>query len=824
MNVTKKKVAMKITQATPKVSYYQQPKEMSIDEWQIALRRQFAEMKKFEVKNIGSRNVFSDYTIYNPETDKTYKVAIRSKHEKINFCNCLDFKTNGLGTCKHIEYIKQHIESRAINRQVFESNYIPPYSSVYLEYSEERKIKFRIGTENKEEFEKLTKNYFDKNFELKESGYKQFDVFLKEAKKIHNDFRCYDDALSFIIEKREVEKRKSGLEKILKKNPDFYNTLLKVKLLPYQNHGVTFAVNAGRSLIADDMGLGKTLQAIATAEVMKNLSGMKTVLVICPTSLKYQWKSEIEKFTNSTITIVEGNLLQRELIYKNDTSFYKIVSYNAAIRDVNFINKMQFDLLILDEAQRIKNWQTVTAKSIKNITTKYCVVLTGTPLENKLEELYSIIQMIDPLKLGAMFRFVYQHQIKADDGTQKVIGYKDLHKVAEILKHNMVRRHKRDVLNDLPSRIDKNLLVPMTEKQLEFYREYEDTVAKLVNKWTRYKFLSEGDRQKLLINLNLMRMVCDSTFIIDQQTRHDTKIEELMNILDEVFEAGDEKVVVFSQWERMTRLVAQELDARNIQYENLNGNVPSKDREKLLTNFRENPHSRVFLSTDAGGVGLNLQSASLLINLDLPWNPAVLEQRIGRIHRMGQKNNVQIINIISANTIEHQMLTKLKFKSSMAAGVLDNGDSTVFLGDSKFTELMKDLQHIVDVKAMPDVTNDNETEKKILDTTPEEKNEAKEFINQLENETEQVITKEVAQLTLFNEQELEAPQTDVVKQGVTFFENLMATLADEKKTDSLINQLIKTDEKTGETSIIIPVKNKEVIQNGFKLLLQLFKQ
>ncbi len=824
MNVTKKKVAMKITQATPKVSYYQQPKEMSIDEWQIALRRQFAEMKKFEVKNIGSRNVFSDYTIYNPETDKTYKVAIRSKHEKINFCNCLDFKTNGLGTCKHIEYIKQHIESRAINRQVFESNYIPPYSSVYLEYSEERKIKFRIGTENKEEFEILAKNYFDKNYELKESGYKQFDVFLKEAKKIQNDFRCYDDALSFIIEKREVDKRKSGLEKTLKKNPDFYNTLLKVKLLPYQNHGVTFAVNAGRSLIADDMGLGKTLQAIATAEVMKNLSGIKTVLVICPTSLKYQWKSEIEKFTNSTITIVEGNLLQRELIYKNDTSFYKIVSYNAAIRDVAFINKMQFDLLILDEAQRIKNWQTVTAKSIKNIQTKYCVVLTGTPLENKLEELYSIIQMIDPLKLGAMFRFVYQHQIKADDGTQKVIGYKDLHKVAEILKHNMVRRHKRDVLSDLPSRIDKNLLVPMTEKQLEFYREYEDTVAKLVNKWTRYKFLSEGDRQKLLINLNLMRMVCDSTFIIDQQTRHDTKIEELMNILDEVFEAGDEKVVVFSQWERMTRLVAQELDARNIQYENLNGNVPSKDREKLLTNFRENPHSRVFLSTDAGGVGLNLQSASLLINLDLPWNPAVLEQRIGRIHRMGQKNNVQIINIISANTIEHQMLTKLKFKSSMAAGVLDNGDSTVFLGDSKFTELMKDLQHIVDVKAMPDVTNDNETEKKILDTTPEEKNEAKEFINQLENETEQVITKEVAQLTLFNEQELEAPQTDVVKQGVTFFENLMATLADEKKTESLINQLIKTDEKTGETSIIIPVKNKEVIQNGFKLLLQLFKQ
>ena len=245
MNLTtNKKVAMKIAEPARKVSYHQKPEDMEIDAWQIALRRQFAEMKKFEVKNIGSRNVFSDYTIYNPETDKTYKVAIRSKSEKINFCNCLDFKTNGLGTCKHIEYIKQHIESRAINRQVFASNYIATYSSVYLEYSEVRKIKLRIGTENKREFETLAKDYFDKNYELKESAYKLFDVFLNDARNIQNDFRCYDDALAFIIDKREVDKRKSMLEKKLTKTPDYYNTLLKEKLLPYQHDGVAFAVNA----------------------------------------------------------------------------------------------------------------------------------------------------------------------------------------------------------------------------------------------------------------------------------------------------------------------------------------------------------------------------------------------------------------------------------------------------------------------------------------------------------------------------------------------------------------------------------------------------
>ena len=153
------------------------------------------------------------------------------------------------------------------------------------------------------------------------------------------------------------------------------------------------------------MGLGKTIQAIATAELLKKEMGISKTLIICPTSLKYQWKAEIEKFSDSTVTVLEGNPLKRIKIYKTNESFYLIMTYNIVSRDWEQLNEMDADLVILDEAQRIKNWNTKISKSVKKLTMPYCVVLTGTPLENKLEELYSIIQFINPYKLSPLFGF-----------------------------------------------------------------------------------------------------------------------------------------------------------------------------------------------------------------------------------------------------------------------------------------------------------------------------------------------------------------------------------------------------------------------------------
>lgn len=804
-----------------KIPYHRKPENLSLDEWQVALRKQFAETQQFGIENLGTCSVFSDFSISNPKSKTSYKVSIRGEQPGWNFCSCMDFKTNLLGTCKHIEFVLFNIRKKSANRKILKAGYKPFYTSVYLSYQKERAVKIRIGSECKKEFELLAAEYFDKENNLLPNAWQHFDVFLQKAYAIHVNFRCYQDALTFILDKRETYERNKTIDKALNKKEAFFKTLMSAQLFPYQQEGVEFAMRKGRCLIADDMGLGKTIQAIGAAEGMKKLFHISSVLIVCPTSLKYQWKSEIEKFTDSNFHVIEGGKWERNKQYKND-SFYNICSYNIVGNDIEEINAAEYDLVILDEAQRIKNWQTQTAKNVKRLQSKYCIVLTGTPLENKIEELYSVVQMIDPLLLGALFRFVAMHQIM-DEESGKVLGYKDLNKISDILKDVLLRRHKRNVLRQLPDRIDKNLFVPMTEAQMVYYSEANDIVVKLVHKWRRFKFLNEADRQKLLINLNVMRMACNSTFVIDQQTRHDTKIEELLNILTEAFENGTEKVVVFSQWERMTRIVAQELELRNIGYEHLHGGVASKNREILFENFKHKAESKVFLSTDAGGVGLNLQSASLLINLDLPWNPAVLEQRIARIYRMGQKRNVQVINLIAQDTIEHQMLSKLKFKSAVAAGILDNGESAVFIGESKLNELMKQVESLTATTSTPplNVEEDivqNEAVKKESASQKEDK------LSKPQSETEKQLLlfegENGSDKTVKQDIEATAHTQDLIATAADFFGKLTQTLADKERAQKLVRELVQQDE-AGNSYLKIPIKDKNIVENGLKLITQL---
>lgn len=450
---------------------------------------------------------------------------------------------------------------------------------------------------------------------------------------------------------------------------------------------------AGKSIIADEMGLGKTIQAIGTAELMRKHQFISSALIICPTSLKYQWKKEIERFTDAKAIVVEGNHLTRKVLYGAE-EFYKIVSYNSVCNDIKILKSLHTDFLIMDEVQRLKNWNTQISKAARHIESDYSVILSGTPLENKLEELYSIMQFVDQFCLGPYYQFLDQTVVRSDTG--KVVSYKNLNAIGEQMKNVLIRRRKKDVALQLPGRMDKVLFVPMTEQQRNMHDEYQSIVSQLVFKWTKTRFLSEKDRKRLLLMLSQMRMLCDSTYILDQKTRYDTKVEETLNILRNVFESGDEKVVIFSQWERMTRLIAKELDVLGVRYEYLHGGIPSEARKNLTDNFTELPESRVFLSTDAGSTGLNLQVASILINLDLPWNPAVLEQRIARIYRIGQKKNIQVINLVASQTIEERMLSTLNFKTSLFEGILDNGEDTIFLENSKFDKMMDSLKVVAE--------------------------------------------------------------------------------------------------------------------------------
>ena len=815
-----------------KVSHIVKPENMTLEEWQIKLRKQVTDIEHFDISCVDDALCPGEYIVRNPEKNNEYKVVYRGANSEWNYCSCMDFKTSRLGTCKHIEAVKKWFGGK---RGVHVHRELPPYTSVYLSYRDERCVKIRIGSDNKEAYEQLAKDYFDKNRVLKKSAYARIGSFLKQARQISDTFRCYKDAIDFIIDIREKAKR----EKIVKTYDDEkLDNLLKVNLYPYQKEGIRFAAKAGKAIIADEMGLGKTTQAIGTAELLRKEGLIGSVLILCPTSLKYQWRSEIKKFTDAEVFVIEGSHLKRKEAY-NRPEPYKIISYNSAANDIKILGSLQTDMLIMDEVQRLKNWNTQISRAARKIESDYSVILSGTPLENKLDELYSIVEFVDNFRLAPYYLFKDKHIIT--DETGKVLGYKNLNDIGKKLSDILIRRRKKDVKLQMPERSDKNLFIPMTNEQMEMHQEWQNQVRLLVLKWRRMHFLSDKDRKRLLLFLSQMRMVCDSSYILDQKTRYDTKVDECVNIISDIISEEGEKVVVFSQWERMTRLIAKELEKKEIGFEYLHGGVPSEKRKNLVDNFMNEPSSRVFLSTDAGSTGLNLQSAATIINIDLPWNPAVLEQRIGRIYRLGQQNNIQVINLVTPDSIEQEMLSKLRFKTSMFEGVLDDGEDSVFITDDKFSKMMETVSGMVeededtekgkkvkDADSIHDSEDQPETpkaEEGIATINPKDLeidkacDEHKSNENKEESSIQQQMNPSSNRDSVSNRS---SQPKDLVAQGISFLSGLAETLKSPEATAQLVDSIVEKDEQTGETSIKIPVESKETVSNLLNLIGKLF--
>ena len=661
------------------------PADMGLEEWQVALRHNQAEREHFAISEVSEQFCPGEYSVRNHKTRSQYKVVYRGAYSPWNYCSCPDFRTSGLGTCKHIEGVKLWLQAEG--KEPYSEE--PRYSSVYVDYRGQRSIRIRFGQGYRRELAALAGEYFDHASVLRPEAYASFDTFLEKARSIDPEFRCYPDALEMVIGQRERQGRVTLMENVY--TDETLDALLTAPLYPYQKEGVRFAVKAGKAIIADEMGLGKTVQAICCAEIYLRQQMVENVLIVCPTSLKYQWKSEIEKWTGRATVLIEGYATRRLELYQAAAP-YKIVSYQSLANDIKSLNRLSVDLLIMDEVQRLKNWNTGLAQAVRRIDSHYSVLLSGTPLENKLDELVSIVQLADPYCLSPLYRFRHEH-IVTDPLTGKAIGYKNLSDIRQRLSGTLIRRTKQSVRLQLPGRTDQYLLIPMTQQQSSRHEELRTAVARLVSKWARTKFLSEEERRRMLLMLGQMRMLADSTFIIDQNldTRHDVKVSEAMNILSDALEGSDTKVVIFSEWERMARLMAMELNARGLSYAFLHGGVEDRKRNDIIEHFQNDSQCRIFLSTDTGSTGLNLQTAGILINLDLPWNPAVLEQRIGRIYRIGQDEPIQVLNLVSKDSIEERMIDRLRFKRSLFEGALDGGDDTIFLSEDRFQGFMESL-------------------------------------------------------------------------------------------------------------------------------------
>ncbi|MCE9530090.1 MAG: DEAD/DEAH box helicase [Planctomycetes bacterium] len=625
-------------------------------------REERARDEKMSVKSADPDQLWTDYTVTNKLSGKTYRVTLRGFEPGDSFCTCPDYRTNTLGTCKHVMKVAAVVK-RKFPPERLRRRFRPSQLAVHLHYAGEVTLRLQVPERLDEESAAIIAPLRDRAIEDLPGLLRR----LTRLQKIGRDVVIHPDAEEF-IQQRMAQARLQAATAEIRQDPSNHplrTSLLKTPLLPYQMDGVAFAAGAGRAILADEMGLGKTIQGVGTAEYLAREAGIRKVLVICPASLKSQWRNEIHKFCDRDVQLISGALAERGAQYGNEC-FFTICNYEQVIRDLMAIERTAWDLIILDEGQRIKNWESKTSRIVKCLRSKFALVLTGTPLENRLDDLYSVVQFVDDRRLGPGFRFFNRHRMVDEKG--KVLGYRNLGELREILKPILLRRTRDSVQLELPPRTMEIIRITPTQEQLSAHSGQMQIVVSI----TRKKFITEMDLLRLQKALLMCRMLADSTYLYDKEKPgYSTKLERLDELLEQIFEEEGRKVVLFSEWTTMLNLIEPLVRKRGVEFVRLDGSVPQKQREELVHRFQNDAKCGMFLTTNAGSVGLNLQAANTVINVDLPWNPAVLEQRIARAHRMGQKQSVQVYVLVTEQTIEENLLATLAAKKELALAALD---------------------------------------------------------------------------------------------------------------------------------------------------------
>lgn len=659
---------------------YEEVKQQALED-----RRKKAKQEKFKV--IQGDMLKGDHLVTTVK-GRQYQVTLHDPADGTGHCSCPDFYSNKLSTCKHLIFLSTFLKEQKgfvgrLKRETF------PYIDIYWDSAAEKPRLFheRDSAENGAELTRLLAEIFDENRLFCKENIADFIPYLQQLD-------CYKQVRiqESVIRKLTNAATDNELSDAAAKPYSDISSCLNVVPYAYQEEGIKFGLYKKAVLIGDEMGLGKTLQAIGLSILKKDIFGFRKILVVTMSSLKQQWQREIERLSDQKACIIAGNAGQRKEQYQTDTSLFKITNYEAVLRDVTIISRMKPDLIILDEAQRIKNFETKTAEAVKSLPRQHAIILTGTPLENKLEDVYSLVQFLDPELLSPLWQFAADHFLLSTRKKGDILGYVNLNLLHEKLKALVIRRRKEEVLDELPELIVNDYYIDLHKEQEEIHAGFSRSLLPLLNK----KFLTPMDLLRIQSLLLKMRQTCDSTYLIDRQTNISPKLDELANILDELIKQNGRKVVIFSEWTTMTMLIGKHLSREGIPFVELSGKVPVVKRQALIDEFNNNPDCKVFLSTDAGGTGLNLQAADCVVNFELPWNPARVNQRIGRVNRIGQKSKcINVINLIAKYSIEERIMAGIKLKGDLFSGVFDGGKDEVLLSREKRQEMVNQLREMM---------------------------------------------------------------------------------------------------------------------------------
>ena len=617
-------------------------------------------------------------------------------------CDCESSMSGKAQVCSHmvavvlqgIENIKNEIpkkqEGKIVNSEVsievvnISKNYIgidlsfsgidkSEYQSIFNSYKENKKM-HRLKNGN---YLDLRDDNISKALELIESLGINDDINhnkISSSKAMYMDKILKENDYKFVKCDNYIESIIQRYNQISKKNYEVPNHL-NAKLRDYQVEGYKFLNTLSDfrfgGILADEMGLGKTIQVITFLLSKQNTKS----IVIAPTALIYKWKNEIEKFalTLKVGLAYKDTKLRQNIVEEVNNYDVILTTYGTLKNDIEKYEQISFGFCIIDEAQYIKNPISTNSKVVKKINAKVRFALTGTPIENNLLELWSIFDFIMPGYLydKSKFQSIF------------INNHKNNSLLKSMVAPFMLRRTKKQVLKELPKKIEQKIFIELTQEHRKVYNAYIKVIKNKIKELNL-------DKITVFSYLTKLRQLClVPNLMVKNYNGKSTKLLVTLNILEQ---SKDKKVLIFSQFTKVLKEIGSELEKNNISYSYLDGSTKAQDRSKLVEEFNTTDKNKVFLiSLKAGGTGLNLTSASIVIHFDPWWNPAVEDQASDRAHRIGQKESVNVIKLITKGTIEEKVIELQESKKELINEILD--------GNLENSNILKNLssEEIIDL-------------------------------------------------------------------------------------------------------------------------------
>jgi SNF2 family DNA or RNA helicase len=529
--------------------------------------------------------------------------------------------------------------------------------------------------------------------DIKDSELEKDRILLSKYNALYIDQNLKSNSMTYVERNKKFRELINNIKEVQEldfKVPEHLENIMR----GYQKFGFkwlkTLASCGFGGILADEMGLGKTLQTIAfiESEVIENGNDRKPCLVIAPSSLVYNWESEIEKFApNLKALVVSGSKDEREEKRKAlEEADVVITSYPLIRRDIEEYKEIKFRYCILDEAQQIKNPTSINAQSVKDIKAQGYFALTGTPIENTLTELWSIFDFLMPGYLLSHGKFSKKYETP-------IVKNRDINALDQLNKHVrpfILRRLKKDVVKELPPKIEHKIVVEMTEEQKKLYAAYIAEAKSEIDNEIKEKGFNRS-KIKILSTLTRLRQICcDPSVFIEDYNGDSGKLEALDNMLEESINEGH-RILLFSQFTTVLKNIAKRLGKSDIEYMYLDGQTKIEDRGILVKEFNEGRGNIFLISLKAGGTGLNLTGADLVIHFDPWWNPAVEDQATDRAHRIGQQKTVEVIKLIARGTIEEKIYNLQEKKKEIIKSVISEESSEESLISQMTQEDIEDL-------------------------------------------------------------------------------------------------------------------------------------